>query len=51
MRRGHLNRLLVVENGSRLLGIVSLQDLSRFLALKIELENGHRDPSLAGMSR
>jgi CBS domain-containing protein len=41
MQRTGSSRLLVTE-GDRLLGIVSLKDLLRFLNLKLELENaGH----------
>jgi Zn-dependent protease/CBS domain-containing protein len=42
MRRTGLSRLLVVEDG-RLVGIVSLKDLLRFLQLKLELEGDERD--------
>jgi predicted transcriptional regulator len=37
MQRGGVSRLLVTE-GDRLVGIVSLKDLLRFLNLKLELE-------------
>lgn len=37
MNQTGLSRLMVVENG-RLLGIVSLKDLLRFISLKVELE-------------
>jgi predicted transcriptional regulator len=39
MRRTGFSRLLVTQEG-RLVGIVSLKDLLRFLALKLELEGG-----------
>jgi Zn-dependent protease/CBS domain-containing protein len=39
MNRTGRSRLLVVDQG-RLVGILSLKDLLRFLSLKIELENG-----------
>lgn len=39
MNRTDRSRLLVVDQG-RLVGILSLRDLLRFLSLKIELENG-----------
>lgn len=39
MNRSGNSRLLVVDQG-RLIGILSLKDLLRFLSLKIELENG-----------
>lgn len=39
MNRTGSSRLLVVDHG-RLLGILSLKDLLRFLSLKVELENG-----------
>jgi Zn-dependent protease/CBS domain-containing protein len=39
MSRGGLSRLLVVD-GDRLLGILTLKDLLRFFALKMELEEG-----------
>jgi Zn-dependent protease/CBS domain-containing protein len=42
MQRTGLSRLLVVEDG-RLVGIVSLKDLLRFLQLKLELEGDERD--------
>ncbi len=42
MQRTGLSRLLVVE-GDRLVGIVSLKDLLRFLQLKLELEGEERD--------
>jgi CBS domain-containing protein len=36
---------LLVTDGSRLVGIVSLKDLLRFLDLKLELEDGERSLS------
>jgi CBS domain-containing protein len=42
MQRTGLSRLLVVEDG-RLVGIVSLKDLLRFLQLKLELEGDEHD--------
>lgn len=39
MSRGGLSRLMVAE-GDRLLGIISLKDLMQFIALKMELEEG-----------
>jgi Zn-dependent protease/CBS domain-containing protein len=44
MQRTGSSRLLVTD-GSRLVGIVSLKDLLRFLDLKLELEEGKRYPS------
>ncbi len=44
MQRTGSSRLLVTE-GDRLVGIVSLKDLLRFLDLKLELEDGERSPS------
>ncbi len=44
MQRTGSSRLLVTE-GHRLVGIVSLKDLLRFLDLKLELEDGDRSPS------
>jgi Zn-dependent protease len=44
MQRTGSSRLLVTE-GNRLVGIVSLKDLLRFLDLKLELEDGERSPS------
>jgi Zn-dependent protease/predicted transcriptional regulator len=41
MNRGHLSKLLVVQ-GERLAGILSLRDLQKFLALKIELEDAEQ---------
>lgn len=38
MRRTGSSRLLVVDHDDRLVGIISLRDLLRFLSLKIELE-------------
>jgi Zn-dependent protease/CBS domain-containing protein len=46
MQRTGLSRLLVTE-GDRLLGIISVKDLMRFLSLKLELE-GEEGPSPAG---
>jgi signal-transduction protein with cAMP-binding, CBS, and nucleotidyltransferase domain len=40
MQRTRSSRLLVTE-GNRLVGIVSLKDLLRFLNLKLELEGAH----------
>ena len=39
MNRSGVSRLMVVE-GDRLVGIVSLKDMLKFLSLKVELENG-----------
>jgi Zn-dependent protease len=39
MNRSRVSRLMVVE-GDRLVGIVSLKDMLKFLSLKVELENG-----------
>jgi Zn-dependent protease/CBS domain-containing protein len=44
MQRTGSSRLLVTDNG-RLVGIVSLKDLLRFLQLKLELESGDEDDS------
>jgi CBS domain-containing protein len=41
MQRTGSSRLLVID-GHRLVGIVSLKDLVRFLDLKLELEVGER---------
>ena len=43
MQRTGSSRLLVTD-GNRLVGIVSLKDLLRFLDLKLELEDGERYP-------
>lgn len=43
MQRTGSSRLLVIED-KRLVGIVSLKDLLRFLELKLELEEGERSP-------
>jgi len=40
MNRGGLSRLMVVDQG-RLVGIITLKDLLRFLALKVELEGSN----------
>jgi CBS domain-containing protein len=51
MRRTGSSRLLVVER-DRLVGMVSLKDLLRFLSLKIELEDaGPPAPELDGEFR
>ncbi|MGH7173737.1 MAG: site-2 protease family protein [Gemmataceae bacterium] len=51
MRRTGSSRLLVTERG-RLLGMVSLKDLLRFLSLKIELEDaGPHDSGFGGEYR
>jgi Zn-dependent protease/CBS domain-containing protein len=55
MQRTSQSRLLVLE-GDRLLGIVSLKDLLRFLQLKLELEGDEgaddgRPPALRGSGR
>jgi Zn-dependent protease/CBS domain-containing protein len=44
MQRTGSSRLLVTD-GNRLVGIVSLKDLLRFLDLKLELEDGEHSPS------
>jgi Zn-dependent protease/CBS domain-containing protein len=42
MNRGGLSRLMVVDGG-RLAGVISLKDIMRFLSLKLDLEHGdHR---------
>jgi CBS domain-containing protein len=41
MQRTGSSRLLVTD-GDRLVGILSLKDLLRFLDLKLELEDGQR---------
>jgi Zn-dependent protease/CBS domain-containing protein len=46
MRRGGVSRLLVAD-GDRLVGVLSLKDLLRFLQLKLELEGSDR-PDGAG---
>jgi Zn-dependent protease len=51
MHRAQIGRLMVVDNGSRLLGIVALKDLLQFLSLKLELENGHHAGVLADLGR
>ncbi|MGB5813598.1 MAG: site-2 protease family protein [Thermoanaerobaculia bacterium] len=48
MSRSGASRLMVVEN-ERLVGIITLKDLLKFLALKVELENG--GPNLTGSNR
>lgn len=47
MQRTGLSRLLVVE-GEKLVGIVSLKDLMRFLHLKLELGDGDGDGTKSG---
>jgi len=42
MSRSGVSRMMVVEGGDRLAGILSLKDLLRFLSLKIELEGDER---------
>jgi Zn-dependent protease/predicted transcriptional regulator len=42
MSNGQLSRLMVVE-GDRLVGIVALKDLMRFLSLKVDLERDEKD--------
>jgi CBS domain-containing protein len=42
MNRGRKSRLLVVDGG-RLVGVLALKDLLRFLSLKIDLEEGGKD--------
>jgi Zn-dependent protease len=44
MSRSGVSRMMVVEDGDRLAGILSLKDLLRFLALKIELEGEVEEP-------
>jgi len=44
MQRGQVSRLLVTD-GERLVGIVSLKDLLRFLSLKMELEGAEQNGS------
>ena len=43
MTRTHSSRLMVVDD-SRLIGVVSLKDLLKFLDLKLELESGESEP-------
>jgi Zn-dependent protease len=47
MQRTGFSRLLVTE-GDRLVGIISLKDLLRFLQLKMELEEGDGEPREPG---
>jgi Zn-dependent protease/CBS domain-containing protein len=47
MQRTGSSRLLVLD-GDRLVGIVSLKDLLRFLNLKLELENREHEPGAGG---
>jgi Zn-dependent protease len=47
MQRTGSSRLLVLD-GDRLVGIVSLKDLLRFLNLKLELENREHEPGTGG---
>jgi predicted transcriptional regulator len=42
MNQGSVSRLMVVQH-DHLEGIVSLKDLLKFIALKVELEEGHSD--------
>jgi CBS domain-containing protein len=44
MSRTGQSRLMVVEEG-RLLGIIALKDLLKFLALKVELEGNQQSPA------
>ncbi len=50
MSRNGSSRLMVVE-GDRLLGMIALKDLMRFIALKVELEEGHQPPLAARSDR
>jgi predicted transcriptional regulator len=43
MNRGALSRLIVVDHG-KLVGIIALKDILRFLSLKLDLEYGERRP-------
>jgi Zn-dependent protease/predicted transcriptional regulator len=43
MSRNGLSRLIVVDQG-KLVGIIALKDIMRFLSLKLELEFGERGP-------
>ena len=44
MSQAGVSRLLVVE-GEKLVGLLSLSDLMKFIALKVELEDGKgKDP-------
>jgi Zn-dependent protease/predicted transcriptional regulator len=45
MNQTRRSRLLVVENG-RLVGILSLKDLLRFLSLKVELEESQKESAM-----
>jgi CBS domain-containing protein len=47
MRREHSSRLLVVD-GDRLLGVLTLKDLLAFLSLKVELEEDGGGPRIEG---
>jgi CBS domain-containing protein len=38
MNRTGSSRLMVVDHGGRLVGMVAMRDLMRFLALKLDLE-------------
>ena len=40
MSRNHASRLLVTDEG-KLVGVLALKDLLKFLSLKLELENNH----------
>jgi CBS domain-containing protein len=45
MSRTGVSRMVVVEDGDRLVGILALKDLLKFLSLKIELEGDAPAPS------
>lgn len=47
MTATHTSRMMVVDEG-RLVGILTLKDLMKFLALKLELESGTSGPAAAG---
>jgi CBS domain-containing protein len=46
MSRNNLSRLLVVQ-GDRLEGVVTLKDMLKFLSLKMDLEGGDGDGKIA----
>jgi CBS domain-containing protein len=46
MSRNNLSRLLVVE-GDRLEGVVTLKDMLKFLSLKMDLEGGDGEGRMA----
>jgi len=51
LMNGTGNSRLMVVDGNRLLGVISLKDMLRFMALKLDLEAGERIPSKSELFR